>query len=134
MVFTFHGNCHLLHVFKRHSPQSFDLEFINACGPAKRAIRSGVFWTGGPGPCGKKSHIPQSRSFSWEDYTGIDEKKDTLSCFFHRKKIARALAEMGITENTPIVAYGDAAQSWGGEAWICWVLTWLGHKGTSASC
>ena len=36
---------------------------------------------------------------------------------------------MGIDESTPVVVYGDAAESWGGEGWAVWVLSWLGHKG-----
>jgi thiosulfate/3-mercaptopyruvate sulfurtransferase len=82
---------------------------------------------GRPQKMWKKSHIFGSRSFSWEDYTGIDEKKIPYRVL-PPEKIAQALGDMGITEETPIVAYGDADQSWGGEAWICWVLTWLGHK------
>lgn len=43
--------------------------------------------------------------------------------------LANVLGEMGIDENAPLVVYGDADKSWGGEGWACWVLAWLGHKG-----
>lgn len=73
-------------------------------------------------------HIPGSHSFSWEDYTETDQKGIPYRVW-QPLDLAYALGEMGIEENTPIVVYGDADKSWGGEGWSCWVLAWLGHKG-----
>lgn len=73
-------------------------------------------------------HLPGARSFCWEDYTRTDEKKIPYRVW-PPEEMAEALGEMGIDENTPVVVYGDADKSWGGEGWTCWVLTWLGHQG-----
>jgi len=73
-------------------------------------------------------HIPSSRSFSWENYTRTDEKGVELRVL-PPQEMASALAGLGIDENTPVVIYGDADKSWGGEGWDVWILSWLGHKG-----
>jgi thiosulfate/3-mercaptopyruvate sulfurtransferase len=73
-------------------------------------------------------HIPGALSFSWEDYTRTDEKGITYR-IFPAQELAKALGKMGISESTPVVVYGDADKSWGGEGWNCWALSWLGHKG-----
>jgi thiosulfate/3-mercaptopyruvate sulfurtransferase len=73
-------------------------------------------------------HIPGALSFSWEDYTRIDEHGIPYKVWTPQE-IAKALSDMGIDEKTPIVVYGDADKSWGGEGWDCWVLSWLGHVG-----
>ncbi len=76
----------------------------------------------------QKGHIPGARSFSWENYTRIDEKGIPYR-IMPPEKLAAALGKMGISNTTPIVVYGDADKSWGGEGWLCWVLSWLGHNG-----
>ena len=43
--------------------------------------------------------------------------------------MAQVLGAMGIRETDSIVIAGDAESSWGGEGWIAWMLTWMGHKG-----
>lgn len=73
-------------------------------------------------------HIPGTRSFSWENYTRTDEKGIEFR-IFPAQELASALAALGIDEKSPVVIYGDADKSWGGEGWDAWVLSWLGHKG-----
>lgn len=73
-------------------------------------------------------HIPGAVSFSWEDYTRIDDNGVPYQVW-PLEKLAKALGEMGIDENTPIAVYGDADKSWGGEGWNCWLFAWLGHRG-----
>jgi thiosulfate/3-mercaptopyruvate sulfurtransferase len=73
-------------------------------------------------------HIPGSISFSWENYTKTDEKGVPYRVW-GPAELAAELGKEGIDSNTPIVVYGDADKSWGGEGWDCWVLSWLGHKG-----
>ena len=73
-------------------------------------------------------HIPGALSFSWENYTRTDENGIPYRVW-PPKELSVELGKMGINENTPIVVYGDADKSWGGEGWNCWVLAWLGHKG-----
>jgi len=73
-------------------------------------------------------HIPGALSFSWEDYTRTDEKGRAYR-LDAPGKLSTALGEMGIDENTPVAVYGDANRSLGGEGWIAWVLSWLGHEG-----
>lgn len=73
-------------------------------------------------------HIPGARSFSWEEYTRTDEKGVRYK-LWPSEQLAKALGEMGIDEKTPLVVYGDADKSWGGEGWACWLFARLGHKG-----
>ncbi len=73
-------------------------------------------------------HIPGAYSFCWENYTRTDEKGVEYR-IFPTRELAAALGAMGISENTPVVVYGDADKSWGGEGWDAWTLSWLGHKG-----
>jgi thiosulfate/3-mercaptopyruvate sulfurtransferase len=77
-------------------------------------------WTAG--------HIPGALSFSWEDYTRTDEQGIPYRVW-QPQALAKTLGALGISENSPVVIYGDADKSWGGEGWTCWVLSWLGHKG-----
>lgn len=74
-------------------------------------------------------HIPGARSFCWENYTRVDEK-DIPYRIMTPQTLAIALGNMGIDNQTPIVVYGDADTSWGGEGWVCWALAWLGHQGS----
>lgn len=74
------------------------------------------------------AHIPGALSFSWDNYTRTDSKGVQYSSF-PPQELAAALAGMGIDENTPLVIYGDADKSWGGEGYDVWLFTWLGHKG-----
>ncbi len=74
-------------------------------------------------------HIPGARSFCWEDYTRVDEK-DIPYRIMTPQTLAIALGNMRIDNQTPIVVYGDADTSWGGEGWVCWALSWLGHQGS----
>lgn len=76
----------------------------------------------------ENKHIPGALSLSWENYTRTDEKGIAYR-ILPPQQIADALGKMGIDENTPVVVYGDADTSWGGEGWACWVLSWMGHKG-----
>ncbi len=73
-------------------------------------------------------HIPGAHSFCWENYTRTDPSGVEYRVF-PPKELALALGAFGIDENTPVVVYGDADKSWGGEGWDAWVLSWLGHKG-----
>lgn len=73
-------------------------------------------------------HVPGALSFSWEDYTRTDAQGVPYRVW-PAQELARALGTLGIDEKTPVVVYGDADKSWGGEGWACWVLAWLGHRG-----
>jgi thiosulfate/3-mercaptopyruvate sulfurtransferase len=73
-------------------------------------------------------HIPGAIQFSWENYTRTDAKGIQFSSF-PPQELAAALAGLGIDEKSPVVVYGDADKSWGGEGYNVWLLSWLGHKG-----
>ena len=79
----------------------------------------------------EKAHIPGAVSFSWETHTRTDERNIPYRVKEPRE-LAAVLGSLGIGVDTPVVVYGDADTSWGGEGWVAWVLTWLGHKGTIA--
>lgn len=76
----------------------------------------------------KKSHIPGSVSLSWENYTETDENQVPYR-ILSPEKMAQALGNLGISDKSDVVVYGDADESWGGEGWVCWMLSWIGHKG-----
>ncbi len=76
----------------------------------------------------EKSHIPGSISFSWENYTTTDANQIPYR-ILPPEQMAESLGKFGISAESPIVVYGDADESWGGEGWLCWVFAWLGHKG-----
>jgi thiosulfate/3-mercaptopyruvate sulfurtransferase len=94
----------------------------------KRSHHNWIILDARPGSSWQAGHIPGALSFSWTDYTKTDES-GTPYRVWPPQELAAALGERGIDENTPIVVYGDADKSWGGEGWTCWVLTWLGHQG-----
>jgi thiosulfate/3-mercaptopyruvate sulfurtransferase len=73
-------------------------------------------------------HIPGAIQFSWDSYTHTDARGIQYSSF-PPKFLAAVLAGLGIDGKTPIVVYGDADKSWGGEGYNIWLLSWLGHKG-----
>jgi len=73
-------------------------------------------------------HIPGAIPFSWEIYTRTDAKGIQFSSF-PPNELAAALAGLGIDEKSPVVVYGDAGKSWGGEGYGVWLLSWLGHRG-----
>lgn len=81
-----------------------------------------------PGKDWQSGHIPGALSFSWEDHVQGDSSGSSYR-FPAPERLASALGQMGISESTPLVIYGDADKSWGGEGWGIWVLSWLGHKG-----
>lgn len=75
----------------------------------------------------EQGHLPGALSFSWTDFTATVKGVKYRS--FAPESYALALGRLGIDEKTPIIVYGDADSSWGGEGWVCWMLSWIGHKG-----
>ncbi len=74
-------------------------------------------------------HIPGAIPFSWENITRTDSRGVQFSSF-PPDELAAALARLGIDEKSPVVVYGDADKSWGGEGYDVWLLSWLGHTGS----
>jgi len=93
-----------------------------------RATGARVVLDGRPTAQWQAGHLPGAHSFSWENYTRTDEKGVQYKVLPPRE-LAAALASLGISEKTPVVVYGDADTSWGGEGWLVWLLSWLGHQG-----
>jgi len=73
-------------------------------------------------------HLPGADSFSWEDYTRNDAQ-GTPYRSWQPEELSAVLGQLGISATTPLVVYGDADTSWGGEGWSVWLLAWLGHQG-----
>jgi len=73
-------------------------------------------------------HIPGAIQLSWDKFTRTDANGVQYSSFPPRE-LAAAFAGLGIDEKTPLVLYGDADKSWGGEGYNTWLFSWLGHKG-----
>ncbi|NTW37414.1 MAG: sulfurtransferase, partial [Syntrophobacteraceae bacterium] len=81
-----------------------------------------------PGKDWESGHIPGALLFSWEDHIQGNGSEGAYR-LPEPEKLALELGRMGISESSPVVVYGDADRSWGGEGWAVWVLSWLGHKG-----
>ena len=77
----------------------------------------------------QKEHIPGAVSLDWRDYTKTDTR-NIAYCRLPSEDIAERLGRLGIDEQSELVIYGDADSSWGGEGWVCWLLSELGHRGT----
>ncbi len=77
----------------------------------------------------QQGHLPGAHSLSWEDYTSTDSAGVKYR-IIPPAQLAQKLGELGICNDTPILIYADADTSWGGEGWLAWTLTWLGHQGT----
>ena len=92
------------------------------------ASRQLVVLDGRPEAVYLKGHIPGSFDFSWEKFTHTDPEGVKYRLISPRK-LAKVLGKMGISEESTVVAYGDADSSWGGEGWVLWVLDYLGHRG-----
>src|SRR5512140_2635591 len=75
-----------------------------------------------PGADWESGHIPGAIQFSWDNYTRTDARGVKFSSF-PPQELAVALAELGIDEKTPVVVYGDADKSWGGEGYAAWLLS-----------
>ncbi|KAF0187927.1 MAG: rhodanese-like domain/cysteine-rich domain-containing [Desulfobulbaceae bacterium] len=75
-----------------------------------------------------QGHLPGALPFSWEKLTATD-KDGVKYRITPPNELAAILGNMGISEKSKIVFYGDTDSSWGGEGWGAWVFTWLGHQG-----
>lgn len=73
-------------------------------------------------------HLAGAHSFSWQDYTRTDAQQVPYRPW-QPEELAAVLGQFGISATTPVVVYGDADTSWGGEGWTVWLLAWLGHQG-----
>lgn len=76
----------------------------------------------------QKGHIPEALSFSWENYTRTDADGVKWR-ILPPEELADALGAMGISHTDAVLVYGDADTSWGGEGWLVWMFSWLGHQG-----
>jgi thiosulfate/3-mercaptopyruvate sulfurtransferase len=104
-----------------------DLGLIDAAS-LKIAATKYVILDGRPKSDWEAGHIPGAIPFSWDTYTRTDAKGIKYASF-PPHELAVALAGLGIDEKTPLVVYGDADKSWGGEGYGVWLFSWLGHKG-----
>lgn len=76
----------------------------------------------------QRARIPGALSFSWEDHIQAKSLGGDYE-WPPPERLASVLGGLGVTELSPVVIYGDSDSSWGGEGWVAWVLSWLGHKG-----
>jgi thiosulfate/3-mercaptopyruvate sulfurtransferase len=66
-------------------------------------------------------HIPGAHGFFWKDFLWDDDIRD----FPSPELFAKRCGQLGITNDTTVVCYGDPVQ-FGTYGW--WVFTYLGHK------
>lgn len=93
-----------------------------------KSISSWIVLDARPREIWSKKRIKGALSFSWEKYTRTDEKGIPYR-IEAPEVLAEKLGGLGIDENSPVVIYGDADTSWGGEGWAAWTLSFMGHKG-----
>ncbi|WP_224983907.1 sulfurtransferase [Geomonas agri] len=117
----------LVQVFLPWSAQATDLGLIEAS-QLKGSAGNWVILDARPRAEWLAGHIPGAISFSWDEYTRTDARGVKYSSF-PPNELASLLGAMGISERTPLVIYGDADKSWGGEGYDAWLFSWLGHKG-----
>ena len=110
-----------------HPLQAADIRLIEAAG-LNQSLSGWIVMDARPKKEWLKAHIPGAVSFSWEDYTRTDPKGVAYRTISPRE-LGGALGKIGIDDHASIAVYGDADTSWGGEGWLCWVLSWIGHKG-----
>ncbi len=106
--------------------QAFDLGRVTADKAA--GLKDWVILDARPLKNIQAGHLPGALPFCWETYTRTDAhgvKYRTLP----PGQLAQALGAMGVSHTAPILVYGDADSSWGGEGWVVWVLALLGHQG-----
>jgi len=105
----------------------FDLSLMDTEAAAGK-IDQMIFLDARPLKKYQENHIPGALSFSWETYT----KTDAAGVKYRTwppEELAAALGKLGVRHTDPVVVYGDADSSWGGEGWAVWALAWLGHQG-----
>ena len=110
------------------SATAFDLKPVTAKEAAEKLGRLTVL-DARPLKQWEKGHLPGAFSFSWETYTQTD-KDGVKYRILPPVRLAEALGNLGIRNTDSVLVYGDADSSWGGEGWLVWTLSWLGHKGT----
>lgn len=113
--------------FSAQNVNGYEIKLIEAEELYKNFEKYPVILDGRPLSEWKKESIAKSVNFSWENYTKTDGRGVKYR-IFPPEELAKALGNFGIDEHTPVVVYGDADKSWGGEAWVCWMFAWLGHK------
>lgn len=125
LLIVFIGSMYIMTQFQ--PAWGFDLARIEA-GDAAGKTGEWIFMDARPLKKYQEEHLPGAVSFSWETYTRTDAggvKYRTLP----PAELAAALGKLGISNTSPVLVYGDADSSWGGEGWAVWVFAWLGHQG-----
>lgn len=117
----------VLQLWNPGATRAADLGLIDAAA-LKGGAGKWVILDGRPRGEWEAGHIPGALSFSWDDYTRTDARGVKYASF-PPNELAVLLGAMGISEKTPLVIYGDADKSWGGEGYDAWLFSWLGHKG-----
>ena len=112
------------------SPGSAKGSNLSLISPASLYAREGSFIIidARPFHVYKKGHIPGAISLSWEDYTTTDRKNIPYR-ILPPETLAKKLGMSGISEISAVAVYGDTDSSWGGEGWVVWMLSFMGHKG-----
>ena len=76
----------------------------------------------------RSAHIPGARGFDWQELT-ITDTNEIPYRLPEPEQLASILSRAGADSLSTIIVYGSGRESWGGEGWTVWVLSWLGHKG-----
>jgi len=97
-------------------------------GDAANSLNDVVILDARPKNIWNEGHIPGALSFSWENYTRVDDRGVPYR-ILPPLSMAKQLEALGISEKSDILVYGDADTSWGGEGWVIWLFSYLGHKG-----
>jgi thiosulfate/3-mercaptopyruvate sulfurtransferase len=72
-----------------------------------------------------RGHLPGAVRIDWEDYREGRGRTGRLPV--QLDALAERLALLGVDDTRPVLVYGDAADGWGEEGRIAWMLRYLGH-------
>lgn len=73
-----------------------------------------------------RGHLRGAIHIDWKDYRDGRGRTGKLSSDLGR--LASRLGERGVSNQRPVVVYGDAHTGWGEEGRIAWMLLFLGHS------
>ncbi len=73
-------------------------------------------------------HVEGSKRISWKDFS--PSKKALRGELISPSKAAQKLRKLGVSNEKPVLVFGDPEDGWGEDGRIVWMLRTLGHQAT----
>lgn len=74
------------------------------------------------------AHLPGAQHAPWQDFsanTGVGQA--THSVLKPKTELEALLSDLGVSNDRPVIVYGDWINEWGEEGRLLWMLDYLGH-------